>query len=48
MVIVIGYLLLFAFYSMLNTGVKRRQGTAVVHSCQNHVNRQWLASLAVT
>ena len=29
------------------TGVEKRQRTAVVHSCQNHVDRQWLTSSAV-
>ena len=29
------------------TGVERRQWTAVVHSCQIHVDEQWLATSAV-
>ena len=40
------YLLLLFLY-VEYTGVERRQGTAVVHSCQNHADKQWLTSLAV-
>jgi len=40
---------LFILYSVLKALVyiERRQGTAVVHSCQNHEDKQWLTSSAV-
>jgi len=31
-----------SFEHIWSADVERRQGTAVVHSCQNHIHKQWL------